>query len=67
MSVAQEHSTDVAFFNLLDLFCEPTRCRAVIPGTDTFWAFDSHHFTAAGGMYLQPFWCSFFASHNWFR
>lgn len=63
---ADEHE-DVAFFGLFDLFCEATRCRATIPGTNTFWIFDEHHFTVAGGMYLWPFWCSFFASNNWFR
>jgi hypothetical protein len=62
---AQLHS-DVFFFPLTGLFCESSRCRATIPGTNTFWAFDEHHWTAAGGMYLWPFWCSFFAAQNWF-
>lgn len=65
-SYAQLHS-DVFFFPLADLFCESSRCRATIPGTNTFWAFDEHHWTAAGGMYLWPFWCSFFAAQDWFR
>jgi len=57
----------VVYFPIMDLFCEPDRCRATIPGTDTFWAFDEHHFTVAGGMFLWPFWCGFFRSMNWFR
>jgi hypothetical protein len=64
--VAGEHD-DVEYFGLADLFCEEDRCRAIIPGTNTYWAFDEHHFTTAGGMYLSPFWCDWFASKRWFN
>ena len=63
---ASQHA-HVAYMPLSELYCEASRCRATIPGTNTFWAFDEHHFTAAGGMYLWPFVCDFFASHGWFR
>ena len=65
-SLAALHPQSIFFFDLFDLFCEQTRCRATIPGTDTYWAFDEHHWTVAGGMYLWPFWCDYFSAHNWF-
>jgi len=62
-----ERTDGVYFFDLFGLFCEPRRCRAVIPGTTAYWLFDQDHFTATGDNYLWPFWCSFFKQHGWFR
>jgi hypothetical protein len=52
------------FFDPRHLFCDDTKCSAMIPGTLTLAIGDQEHLTIEGSTYLWPFLCSFLSKHG---